>query len=662
MPSAEELLRAHGIVLRSYAPGRYYIRCPKCSDHRRPQNRKAPCLGVTIEVGERAFWGCNNDGCDFSGPPDGAGRALGGNSRPRAPDWIIYDYTDEAQKLLFQKVKKPSAPKGKRFAQRRPDPTAKDGWTWNTKGVRKVLYRLPELIAADPNAPVLFCEGEKDTDNASKLGFVATTNPDGAGKWRPEYAAFLKDRDVYVPPDNDQAGALHLAAVQRGLAGIARSVTPLYLPGLTNDGDDLTTWIEHGGTYGELLVLMRQARLAPQTAPLPPNQWLSLCIMSDTGKPIDNLANVYVALENDAELKNIYSYDEMLRAPIVANSEPRPLTDEDLSHLQKRLQRAGLKRVGRQAVTDAVLLRAREHAFHPVKNYLDGLEWDGTERLKTWVPDYLGTKDNDAYNSAIGIMFLIAMVARIYRPGCKADYMLVLEGPQGKLKSMACQTLAREYFSDNLPDIANGNKDASVHLRGKWLIEIAEMHAFSRAETTHLKSFITRTTERYRPPFGRMEVIEGRQCLFVGTSNKDTYLRDETGGRRFWPVKCGEIKIEDLEHDRDQLFAEAVQQFHDGDHWWPDKKFESETIQPEQEKRYEDDAWTSPIEMWLRIGANETTISEVAKSALNLDLSRLDIIPQRRIAAILRNLKWTQRHTQYGTRWTRPPADTDDTE
>lgn len=369
-------------------------------------------------------------------------------------------------------------------------------------------------------------------------------------------------------------------------------------------------------------------------------------LLDDRGKRLPVLANALTALRTNAKLESSFAFDEMLEATVLVSNLPgsnvpwtgrRILTDVDVGVVQEYLQRNGLARLSKDTAHQAVDIRAREKPFHPIRDQLGHLRWDGTSRVETWLTTYLGCPPS-AYAAAVGRMFLVMMVARIFAPGCKADYMLVLEGPQGAHKSAACGILAGDWFSDSLPDVTGG-KDVVQHLPGKWLIEVAELAAMSKGNAAALKAFVSRQTERYRPSYGRKEVVWPRQCVFVGTTNRPAYLRDDTGGRRFWPVKVGVVDLDALRRDRDQLFAEAVVLYHAGARWWPDAAFEQIQIRPEQEERFEYDAWEESIVVWL-VKRERVLVGEVARDCLKIDTPRLGRSEQNRIVSILQRQGW----------------------
>ena len=369
-----------------------------------------------------------------------------------------------------------------------------------------------------------------------------------------------------------------------------------------------------------------------------------------TGTIIANLWNALLALRNDPLWQGAFRFDEMSQTQI---GRQGPIEDAHIIPVHEWLQEVGLSRIGLDTVREAIEGVCREHPFHPLKDELLQCRaaWDGKNRVASWAQTYLGAAEGEP-NNTIGTMFLVGMIARIFEPGCKADYMLVLEGPQGIKKSQACEILAEKYFSDELPDLGGDPIRVSMHLKGKWLIEVAELSSFSRPDAAKLKSFLSARVEQYTPKFGRYEVRQPRTCLFVGTTNEDAYLRDPTGGRRFWPLKCGEIDLDALRRDRDFLLGEAVDLYRDRVQWWPDTKFEDEHLKPLQESRYEGDAWEDTIADSL-IGRVQTTSMEVARDFLKIPEGQVGTMQVRRIAAILKALGWAPKHLAKQRLWER---------
>jgi predicted P-loop ATPase len=353
-----------------------------------------------------------------------------------------------------------------------------------------------------------------------------------------------------------------------------------------------------------------------------------------------------LGLRLDHELRGHFAYNEMWLTTFLVMPlfEPDPafvmrrLREEDVGAVQEHLQKVGLKSVGREIVRQAIHHVASEVQFHPIRGWIKRLAWDGVPRVRHLFTSYFGAPNTD-YEAAISQMFLTSMVARVFRPGCKSDYMVVLEGPQGWKKSQACRVLGGEYFDDQMIDI--DKKDASLKLRGKWILEWNEMRAYTRAEVTSVKAFLTRPIEIYRAPYGHEEIHEPRQCVFIGTTNQATYLTDETGGRRFWPIKISDIDLDALERDRDQLFAEAYQLYAQGFNWWPEPEFEAEWIKPQQEARFDTDPWEDIIRSTLAAHPEGSfTIMEMARGALGYGDNRVSPADAKRIKACMTAAGW----------------------
>ena len=255
----------------------------------------------------------------------------------------------------------------------------------------------------------------------------------------------------------------------------------------------------------------------------------------------------------------------MLCAPVpwdLTPTVPRPWTDQDDREAAAWMQDIQVN-VGVPDAARAVQTVAERDKFHPVLDYLNQISWDGVPRLDTWLVAYIGTEDTE-YTQAVGPRWMISGVARIYEPGCKADCVLVLEGPQGILKSSAFAAIGGAWYTNDVA--ALGTTAAQEQILGNWIVELDELEAVTRArDVVAVKAFVSRSIDKFRLPYGHRSHAHPRQCIFGGTTNRETWMRDETGGRRWWPVRSGLIDIDALRQDRDQLWAEARDRYLTGE-------------------------------------------------------------------------------------------------
>jgi predicted P-loop ATPase len=287
---------------------------------------------------------------------------------------------------------------------------------------------------------------------------------------------------------------------------------------------------------------------------------------------------------------------------------------------------------------------AHHRSFNPLVEWLRSLKWDGVERIDRWLVDYCGSPDTPLVR-AVGSLFLRGAVARAFMPSVKFDYLTILESPQGYLKSSMIGVLGGEFAREGLRDLRS--KDVIDDLRGAWIVELEELQVTRREDVQTLKAFLSRTVDRARLAYGHRSQTYLRRFVFIGTTNDATYLRDDTGNRRFQPVEVTrEIDLDGVRRDREQLFAEAVVR------WLADPRAESLVLPrylwsaaaEEQERRRVADPWEEGIEEWVdqpeQAARPGFQANEILRDAIGKPLAQQTKHDRERVGAVMRRLGW----------------------
>ena len=606
-----------------------------------------------------------------------------------------YSYTDEHGVLLYQVVRLDP----KDFRQRKKKPGG--GWDYSVRDVRQVPYRLPELISArDAGRPIFIVEGEKDADSLAALGLVATCNAGGAGKWRPEWTPLFVGATVCILPDNDPPGHDHAHQVAAMLGPVLSGRCLGELPGLAAK-EDVSDWLRKGGSRPALAALFQEARKfpyrapppkpaaepvagrragpegivkpdgsvakrKPQPAPAEPAEapksfrqiWAEARLdLKPSGWPRANLDNAVRILETYPALQDQFYYDEFHDA--IRSTWGKPAADwytwtfDDTLRLTLVVQRElGLHDMSESRIEQAVAVIANRRRDNPVRAWFESLQWDGVDRLGTVLTDVWGTP-NDEYHRAVGRCFFVSIAARVFKPGCQVDTMPIFEGQQGIGKSQALRILGGDWFTECHEQMTS--KDFFQVIQGKLIIEISELHAFKRADVEKVKGIVSNCVDRYRKSYGRDVIDHPRQCVFAGTTNRDDWHADDTGGRRFLPVECSEVNLDYLRDNRNQLFAEAAARFKRGEPWWDLPKAEQEV---RMARRMVADPWKPLIRRYAE-GRDRFTTEDVLR-ALDIPERQWTRLESMRVASVVKKLGYLNRQVKNPTgpgrmrQWHRP--------
>lgn len=297
---------------------------------------------------------------------------------------------------------------------------------------------------------------------------------------------------------------------------------------------------------------------------VPLNAWKGKLASSKQGFK-KSITNLMLCLQGITELGNTIRWNELAQR---AEWNGWPIEDTHLVDIRLILEANGFEPTTSDLLP-AVMRHAKDNSFHPVRDYLRGLKWDGTPRVDRWMHDALGAPDS-AFVRAAGRKTLIAAVARAFKPGCKVDTVLVLEGPQGIRKSTAIATLFGEDHTAESVNLFDQHNKMVMAMMGAWCVELAEFIAITKRDENQVKGMLSMRVDKVVLPYAKMASEHPRQCVFFGTINpgESGYLTDATGNRRYWPVSVTKANVEHLAEHRDQIWAEAYRLYQTGEPWW----------------------------------------------------------------------------------------------
>lgn len=364
------------------------------------------------------------------------------------------------------------------------------------------------------------------------------------------------------------------------------------------------------------------------------------------GAPKTSLKNLLLIFSNVGGPEPLLGFNEFavedvwLRPAPWGDFEGQTLSDAHCRTVKEYLATKFRMEPDVNKILEALLILSNKTSFHPVRDYILELKWDRVPRVRQWLYKYLGAQGPKDYIEAVGAKTLIAMIARIFEPGVKYDHVLILEGDQGAGKSSAARILSDPWFSDALLNVTD--KDSVMNMQGVWVNELGELSAMSRSEVNAIKEFVVRQVDKIRPPYGRLSVKYPRQSVFIGTTNNKDYLKDQTGNRRFWPVKIDKLDRRKLKADRDQLIAEAyVMWLGNEENLWLNVE-ESRLAKMEQGLRMEHDELQDAIHSHLvdhpELSKKGFTFFDLIESVDVMRGMRADRSTQMRVAGILRKL------------------------